>query len=69
MRSVLMIAMLAAAGPATAQSMPEVDAFVQKEMARQSTPGVSIAVVRDGKIASFRDYTDTAAIAGAFAKD
>jgi D-alanyl-D-alanine carboxypeptidase len=46
----------ALAAVALPQARPDVDAFVEKEMARQKTPGVSIAIVQDGKIVYSKGY-------------
>lgn len=52
------IVLLVAAAPCLAQDKlsERIDAYVKSEMQRQQIPGVSLAVVRDGKIALLKSY-------------
>jgi D-alanyl-D-alanine carboxypeptidase len=56
MRIVILSALLACSVAGYSQAMPAVDDYVLKEMKRQNTPAVSIAIVRDGKIAYAKGY-------------
>lgn len=51
-----LFALPAAAVPLTPAEVAQVDTIVAKEMARTETPSVSIAIVRDGKIAFTKAY-------------
>lgn len=51
-----LFALPAAATPLTPAEIAKVDSIVAREMARTETPSVSIAIVRDGKIAFTKAY-------------
>jgi len=42
--------------PAQTNASAKIDAYVQAEMRRQKIPGVSLAVIRDGRIAMLKSY-------------
>jgi CubicO group peptidase (beta-lactamase class C family) len=42
--------------PAQTNASAKIDAYVQAEMRRQQIPGVSLAVIRDGRIAMLKSY-------------
>ena len=42
--------------PAQTNPSAKIDAYVQAEMRRQKIPGVSLAVIRDGRIALLKSY-------------
>lgn len=52
----LLILLIAASGIAQDQTLARVDTFIQSEMKRQKIPGVSLAVVRDGKPQIVKGY-------------
>jgi CubicO group peptidase (beta-lactamase class C family) len=43
-------------GPAAARPADDLDQFIQREMARRHIPGLSIAIIQDGKIVEARGY-------------
>ena len=56
--TILLVALLLAAAPLVAQPNPsaKIDRYVQAEMHRQKIPGLSLAVIRNGRITILKSY-------------
>jgi CubicO group peptidase (beta-lactamase class C family) len=56
MKRLLILAVLLLATPAASQAPPDLDTWVQRTMTAFQVPGLSLAVVKDGKVVAARGY-------------